>query len=323
MAGERATIIFNPMSGRSGRGEHAAHSMQELLAARGINAELSPTAGPDDATALATQAVVSGMDLVICRGGDGTINEVVQALAGTEVRLAVWAGGTSNVVARDLQMPFDTESLANVIAAGKTTRVSLGRLSSPAGAAAGNDKLAARPGAADRRSVASPKAVSRYFLMMAGIGLDASIARGVNMKLKRQAGELAYWLSGLRHLLFWRPEHFTLEIDGRRFESAFAVIGKGKGYGGGLTLTPNASLAEPEFEVFIVPPLANNLSYLGVLMACMRGKPETTGASMLKARRVLANSSHSPWVEVDGEPIGPLPMEFEVVPDALSLIVPG
>ena len=158
--------------------------------------------------------------------------------------------------------------------------------------------------------------------MMAGIGLDASIARSVNKKLKRRAGEYAYWVTGLKHLFTWPAERFTITVDGRKFESTFAIIGKGKGYGGGMTITPNARLDEALFEVYILPPLKSNLAYLRVLSACMRGKPEMTGATIIKGRCVEANSSHAPWVEADGEVIGPLPMSFEVVPEALTLIVP-
>ena len=158
--------------------------------------------------------------------------------------------------------------------------------------------------------------------MMAGIGLDASVARGVNMRLKRRTGELAYWLSGGKHLLTWQPEIFTLEVDGRSFESAFALIGNGKGYGGRMMMTPNAKLDESLFEVYVLPPLANNLAYLRALVACLRGKPETAGAVLVKGKHITANSSRQPWVEADGEIIGPLPMTFEIVPDALSVIVP-
>jgi diacylglycerol kinase family enzyme len=158
--------------------------------------------------------------------------------------------------------------------------------------------------------------------MMAGVGLDASIARSVNKKLKRRTGEFAYWVEGIKYLFTWRSEPFTVEAHGRRYESAFTLIGNGKGYGGGLKLTPGAKLEEPWFEVFILPRLASNFAYLRAVAACMRGKPETSGASLIKARHIKINSAHEQWVEADGEVIGLLPMSFDIVPDALSLIVP-
>ena len=297
MIGRRATIIYNPMSGRPARRAEDVRQMIGLLEQRGISAESSATTGPDDATRLAREAAAAGFDIVVGYGGDGTLNEIIQGMVGSRARLAVWPGGTSNVVARDLCMPFDIAQLADVIAKGKTKRISLG--------------LAITP---DTRH--------RYFFMMAGIGLDASIARSVNKNLKRRTGEFAYWVTGLKHLFTWKAETFVIEVDGKAYESAFALIGNGKGYGGGICMTPHAQLEEPWFEVYILPPQASKLAYLRALAACMRGQPESTNATLVTGQRIKANSTHEPWVEVDGELIGPLPMTFDIVPDALSIIVP-
>jgi len=331
MASKRATIIYNPMSGRFGRRHAAAHHMRDLLVDRAIATSTCPTTGPDSATGLAREALAEGSDIIVCYGGDGTINEVIQPMAGTSASLAVWAGGTSNVVARDLGLPRRQTALADVIARGKTRRVALGLASSniTAGVAVEADAKLLQTGRVQTSSRTALTAretdaqdIRRYFVMMAGIGLDASVAKAVNKKIKRGTGELAYWLSGIGHLLFWEPVSFTVEADGSTYESVFTVIGKGKGYGGEMVLTPGASLEEPRFEVFILPKLASRLSYLRVSVACLRGKPETTSATIIKAYSIRAHSTLAPWVEVDGEVVGPLPMSFEVVPDALSLIVP-
>jgi YegS/Rv2252/BmrU family lipid kinase len=285
------------MSGRRARRADLARQMVQLLAERGIQTEARATAGPNDATRLAREAVADGSEIVISYGGDGTLNEVLQGIVGSPATLAVWAGGTANVVARDLCLPSDVERLAGVIAAGKTRRITLGLAKSEA-------------------------ASERYFFMFAGIGLDASIARKVNPKLKRRTGEFAFWVEGIKHILTWRAEPFTIEIDGKKFESVFALIGNGKGYGGGLCLAPNADLEEPMFEIYMVPKRATNFAYLRDLAAVARGNPAIKGVNIVKGRHVKANSSDEPWVEVDGELIGPLPMTFDVVPDALSVIVP-
>ncbi|MFL6212377.1 MAG: diacylglycerol/lipid kinase family protein [Blastocatellia bacterium] len=331
MLPQRAVIIYNPMSGRAGRRAEDAQRMTELLAARGIAAGACATAGPDDATRLAREAIHDGIDLIISYGGDGTLNEVIQGMVGSRAALVVWPGGTSNVVARDLGMPFTIERIADVIAAGKMQRIALGLavgagdriIETPAVAATSfNENAEGQMIVVNRPPAPDPRPLRRYFVMMAGIGLDASIARGVNKRLKRRVGELAYWVTGVKHLFTWPAERFTITVDGRAFDSTFAIVGKGKGYGGGMLLTPNARLDEPLFEIYILPPLARNVAYLPVLSACMRGRPEASGATLIKGRRVEANSSRAPWVEADGEVIGPLPMSFEVVPDALTLIVP-
>jgi YegS/Rv2252/BmrU family lipid kinase len=297
---KRAIIIYNPMSGRPGRRAANARAMTRLLEARGLQADAFATNGPEDASRLASHAVADQVDIIVSYGGDGTLNEVIQGMAMSQTSLAVWPGGTANVVARDIGMMTSIERLADIIAAGKTKRVALG--------------LA--------RSEEAETPHSRYFLMMAGIGIDASIARGVNHRLKRATGELAYWWCGIKHLLFWRAEPFSIEVDGKEYESAFALVGNGKGYGGGMMMTPGAKLEEPWFEVFILPSQSNNFAYLRALAACRKGTPEAGGATLIRGKHIKANSADEPWVEVDGEVIGPLPITLDIVPDALSIIVP-
>jgi len=339
---KRATIIYNPMSGRPARRAERVRRMIGLLSDRGFDAEAHATEGPDDAAQLAGAAVAAGADIIISYGGDGTLNEVIQGMAESQTALAVWPGGTSNVVARDLGVPFDVEELADMIGVGRTRRIALGLAKAGSdfsvpgsgfrvpGSRARNsnrepDASNPEPGTTNSEpgtTYSEPGTAGRYFLMMAGIGLDASIARSVNKKLKRRTGEFAYWLSGIKHLFLWRAEPFTIEVDGRGYKGAFALIGNGKGYGGGMMMTPGARLEEPWFEVYILPQMANNFAYLRALGACMRGKPEVAGVLLVKGKHIKANSAHEPWVEADGEIIGPLPMTFDIVPDALSVIVP-
>jgi diacylglycerol kinase (ATP) len=318
MAVKRVEIIFNPAAGRSGRRAEDSQELVGSLSRLGVSAVARPTTGPSDATRLAREASQSGVDVIVSYGGDGTLNEVLQGIVGSDTALAVWAGGTANVVAKDLRMPESIDQLAGVIARGKSKRIALGV------ARRTHDK-----GSTDRDEKEQEmgnstilQAEPRYFFMFAGIGLDASIARRVNAKLKKRTGQLAFWLEGLKHILTWRPEPFTIDVDGKKYSGVFALIANGKGYGGGLCMAPEAKLEEPSFEVYIVPRRTTNLAYLFDLLACARGTTERTDAEIVRGRHVVANSSHEPWVEVDGEVIGPLPMTFDVVADAQSIIVP-
>src|SRR2546425_10733623 len=126
MNSRRATIIYNPMSGRPARRAEDVRRMIRLLGERGIDADARATSKPEDATGLAGEAVADGADIIISYGGDGTLNEVIQAMPGSRTALAVWPGGTANVVARDLGVPFDIVRLADMISAGKTKRIALG-----------------------------------------------------------------------------------------------------------------------------------------------------------------------------------------------------
>jgi diacylglycerol kinase family enzyme len=102
MSHKRATIIYNPMSGRPRRRAEYVGQMTELLHQRGIEAKANATAGPDEASRLAEEAVASGTEIIISYGGDRNVERSDSGMAGSQTALAVWPGGTSNVVARDL-----------------------------------------------------------------------------------------------------------------------------------------------------------------------------------------------------------------------------
>jgi diacylglycerol kinase family enzyme len=243
-------------------------------------------------------------------------------------------------VARDLHLPRDTKRLAEVVAAGKTKRIALGcALRSPLSFVPGplpieedtphasifetrNADEKGETFASGQGTTDEGQRTSRFFLMFAGIGLDASISQGVNRKLKRKTGEFAFWVSGIKHLLTWKREPFTVEVNGKKYESAFTLIGNGKSYGGNLEMAKNARLEEPEFEAFILPRYKTNVAYVLALIKCFFKRPEKTEAAIVKGKRVVVESDKEVWVELDGELTGTLPMTFEVLPDALSVIVP-
>lgn len=303
MARRRAVIVYNPTSGFTRQKTVYVGEMARLLAGQGIDAELAATSGPGSAAQLASEAVAGDADFIVSHGGDGTANEVIQGMAGSRAALAVWPGGTTNVTARELRLPSLKEELAVVIGAAKTIRISLGR------AKASGDR--------------SGRPVERYFLMMAGVGLDAAICRRVNPVLKRFSGKFAFGAAALRHVLAFRPlQPFVMKVDGQEHRTAFALIANGRGYGAPIRMTPDARLQDPWFEVFVAPLRARSIGYVRDYAVCRLRGPAQTGGSIIRAQRVEASSAGEVWVEADGEVVGRLPMSFEIVPDALSVVVP-
>ena len=294
-----AVLISNPNAGQGGAAERAREVMRfcESFEARGGAVEVWQTAGPNDAARLAAEALDAGAREVVVRGGDGTLHEAIQGLAGRGARVALWPAGTANVLARQLGLPADAAGAAEVFAGGKTRRLSLG--------CATSERTGAR----------------RYFFMMAGVGLDASVVRHVRPRLKRRVGEVAYWYAGLGHLAHWRPQEFTVEANGETFPATYAAVGKAPWYGGGLAITPRARLDADEFEVCVIHT-HSRLRYLRLLAHAMRGgAPEGTRAlTYVRASRVRAHGDA--YVQADGELIGELPMTFEVVREGLEVIVP-
>jgi diacylglycerol kinase family enzyme len=156
---------------------------------------------------------------------------------------------------------------------------------------------------------------------MAGIGIDATVARTVRTGLKRRIGKGAFWYAGIGFLLRWNPAFFTMEVAGERFTVTFACVANAASYGGGLVLTPRAQIDKPEFEILLIDS-NSRLRYLYLLSLVMRGRVKhgTAGARYLYATQ--ARAMGDAWVQVDGEVIGTTPMRFEIAPETIEVIVP-
>ncbi|MBV9956889.1 MAG: diacylglycerol kinase family lipid kinase [Acidobacteria bacterium] len=298
MSRSTTVLISNPRAGQGGaqRAREVAR-FREAMLARGVELEVLNTTAQDEATQLAAQAAADGVETIIVSGGDGTINEAVQGLVGTRARLAIWPRGTANVLAREIGMPVNYEQAAEIIARGKTKRI--------------------YPGCA----VLEGTGARRYFLLMAGIGLDASVVEGTRPALKRRFGKAAFWYAGLEHLARWKPVSFELEVEGEMLPATFAAVGKGSLYGGGLRLTPRARLDEPLFEICIIKS-ESRLRYLRLLPATLGEGLADDPPDILFRRATRARVTGRVAVQVDGELIGHPPMTFEVVNETIELVVP-
>lgn len=297
MEQRRAVLIANPNAGRGG--SHRAREIArfcESLGSWNLPVELMNTERPGDATRMATQAVANGATDVIVSGGDGTINEALQGLVGTNARLAIWPRGTANVLALDLKLPFKLELAAHAIVANQTRRVHIGCATDEA------------------------NGVKRHFLLMAGVGVDALVAGAVRPGLKRLIGKGAFYYSGLGFLLSWNLVSFTLEVEGQKFPATFACMANAASYGGGLVLTPNARIDEPEFEILVIDT-SSRAHYLYLLSKVMTGRVrvDTPGVRYLNANQARAIGDAP--VQVDGEVIGTTPMTFEIAPETIEIIV--
>src|SRR5215212_3219021 len=297
MSLRKATLISNPKTGRYASRRRPVQELASQLESLGVKVDLRLTTGPGDAAEMAARAARNGTSDVIVAGGDGTINEAIQGLAGTKARLAIIPRGTANVLARELGLPLDDEQAVKIVVEGKSRQIYLGL------------------------AIDETTNESRHFVLMAGIGLDAAVVKRVQPSLKKRIGKGAFWISGLSHLATWNPHPFTLEIDGQIYTATFAAIGKSARYGGDLAITPGARLDQREFEICIIGT-TSRLRYLHLLSYAMRNgmprdKPEV---SFVNAVSVKARGEAQ--VQVDGELIGHLPMRFEIAPHSLEVIVP-
>lgn len=291
-------LISNPRAGRGGvRRAIEVARFCGAMKARGVEIEVLNTTEPGEAAHLAARAAERDGATVIVSGGDGTINEALQGLIGKNARLAIWPRGTANVLAHEIAMPTDFEKAAEIIARGKCIRIYTGC------------------------AILEETGERRYFLLMAGIGLDASVVEGTRPGLKRRIGKAAFWYAGLEHVLGWQPASFKLEIEGETFPATFAAIGKGSRYGGGLRITPHARLDQPEFEICIINS-RSRLRFLRLIPATLRGDLTDQPPDLKFIRATRARVTGKVAVQVDGELIGQPPMTFEIVKEPIELICP-
>ena len=297
MATRKAILISNPKTGRYSSRRRSIQDVVASLESLGLKVDLQLTNGPGHATEIAASAARDDSTDVIVAGGDGTINEAIQGLAGTDARLGIIPRGTANVLALELGLPLDEEQAVAVVAAGKSRKIYLGLM------------------------IDETTDQSRHFVLMAGIGLDASVVQGVQPSLKKRIGKGAFWLSGLSHLANWNPQPFTLEINGDKYNATFAAIGKAPRYGGDLAITPGARLDQREFEVCIIDTTSRR-RYLQLLSHAMRNGMPRDKPEVRFVNTVSVKAYGNAQVQIDGELIGALPMRFEIAPHSLEVIVP-
>lgn len=295
---KKVSIIFNPTAGKLQKSPELIDDLTKALQLCGIEVIPFATEAPDDGVRLAKDAVNNGSEIVIACGGDGTINEVAQSLIGTDTMLAVYPCGTANVFAREMGLSRNPQLIAKLIAERRFRSISVGS------------------------AIKTETDWQRYFLLMAGIGLDAQIVKGVDLKWKRLTGIGAYITSGLDFLAKLPLSPFSMNFNGHNYESTYAVVANAAHYAVCFTLAPGAKVDDDKLNVCIFNSYSR-LAYLGYAFLSMMGLHINSSSVVYQETgEVIANSNHSTPVQLDGDWVGNLPMKFEIVPNALKVISP-
>ncbi|MDO3378993.1 diacylglycerol/lipid kinase family protein [Geoalkalibacter halelectricus] len=284
-------VIANPTAGR--RGPQRIEQAVTALRRRGACVDLWYTQRRGDGLDLCRQAIERRPDAVVAAGGDGTINEVINGLAGSDIPLGILPLGTANVFAREIGLGKDIADAVETIFAGRTQRVHLGL------------------------------AGDRHFLLMAGIGFDAQVVYQLDLGLKRLLGKAAYVLTGVRVLLAPPSQLLEIEADGEILTGYGVIIGKARHYGGAFQATPLAGLDLPELDLCIFRR-RGALPLMRYVSGIARGRhlqlPDVLYRKVTSAR--VRCASPLP-VQADGDLIGRLPMDFSVARDSLTILRPA
>ncbi|MEE8188761.1 MAG: diacylglycerol kinase family protein [Kiloniellales bacterium] len=291
---ERILIIHNPTAG----GLVGPFALTERrLRKLGCHVTLLHTSARGDAERMAREAATRDYDRIVAAGGDGTINEVINGLAGTEMPLALLPLGTANVLAREIGLKVRPGKLAETIVRGKPQPICLGRVRGEDGA-------------------------ERLFVMMAGIGADAHAVAGVNLDFKRIAGKGAYFAEALRQFLVFPFPQYRLNIDGVSHEAASVVIANGRYYAGDYVLAPDARLTDASLHVCIFESAGRKEALRYALAIEQGGLVDLPDYRVPPGKKILVEGPKDDPVQADGDIVAHLPVEIEALPESLNLVMP-
>ncbi len=289
-----AVIISNPTSGSHVRQTHQMQETITFLRNAGWKVELQVTVAPGDASRMTREAVDRHTRVVIVAGGDGTINEVIQELAGSETVLGVLPTGTANVWARDTNIPLDYAGAREVLVHGKTRQIDLGHVN------------------------------GRYFLLMAGIGFDGEVTLAIEKKPIKRLGAVAYLLVGAWLGLGYESFRVYMTINGRlvKKHALQVVIGNTQLYGGAIKYTWQAKCDDGLLDVCVLRKRTMLERLVVAVDFLLYREQRHQWVSYAKCTSLNVRTRKPVAIQVDGEPFGYTPARFSIFPKALKVIVP-
>lgn len=300
-------FIINPVAGFGGFQKLVVKAIKHL-AASGHEVKSVETTGQADATRLARQAAEAGFEVAVAVGGDGTVNEICNGLAGTETALGVLPAGTANVYAADVGIPIwwplkpdAVLKAAEVLVTGQRRRIDLGRVRLVDG-------------------------TTRLFLMWCGIGLDAAITqtRRERTEGKRSLGYVSWIVSGLITTFDFMGTPATLitDSDVLRERLLMAVVSNGQLYGRVWRLAPKAKMDDGVLDVGVMVGHGWPSTMRHVVGLTFKRHVKDPNFHLYRTTHLSLSAKETLPVHVDAEAIGTTPVEIEVVPLALNVIVP-
>lgn len=287
----KALLIANPKAKRFS--ERGLSKAVDILSTKGFDVEVKETSFKGEAEILARD-LSHDYNIIIAAGGDGTFNEVINGLALTETKMAILPMGTTNVLAKELNIEEDVDGAIMRIINGREHVLSIGSI-----------------------TLQSPS-ISRYFCLMAGIGFDGEAVYGCNETLKKFLGKGAYILSGLKILLRYAPEPLTFNFDSMVKKGYSAIIGKASKYGGHFKITPDANLFKPDLYIFLMHN-RKRMDILRYFLAIILGRHRSL-KDITYSRAKEINIEGRAKVQIDGDFIGHTPATIRVIPDAIRMV---
>jgi len=292
--GRKRVILFiiNPISG-IGKQKNIEELIRDNIDASSYEYQVKFTKGPGHGTELAKEAVASGMDVVVAIGGDGTVNEIGQALVGSSTALGIIPTGSGNGLARHLKIPFQFKKAIEVINRCKIRKIDTATI---------NDQV---------------------FLSIAGVGYDAFVAKKFADAPKR--GFFTYFRIVSNEYSQYRPRKYILEVDGRiiKRRALSITFANSNQFGNNTSIDPNAKLDDGLIDVCVVRRVPLWLVPLYVPALFFKTFHKTQYMEIIRAKKAVVTRKKGKTIHLDGDPsqTGKV-LEMRVNPLSLNIIVP-
>lgn len=298
----RACLIVNA------RSDDSAFNLEEallVLMTQGWKVDVREKQEKGDAAKFAKVAAREGYDPIVSCGGDGTLNEIVDALADTDVAVGTIPGGTENVWSKQIGISQRTRVAATQMVSGYRVQVDVGRV-----------RIDGKHG--------------RHFLMMGGLGADGAVMQRVSRSLKNRLGPLAVGVAAVEALPSIKRTRVAVEMDGVRWDGEISemIVGNTRAYGGFTQVTTEAFVDDGLLDICLfttdgVLPAARQMASLLV-----RQHPSEASSEMYRAAQVTVRAPHRMALQVDGSDVmqdeddGRVEYTFDVIPRGFTVIVP-
>ena len=298
--------MVNPASANGGTGKHWPQ-VSDRISRMGVEHTALMTSRAGEATELAAGAIAGGADTVVAVGGDGTLNEVANGFfssgSRTDAVLGLLPFGTGGDFRRTLDIPMDLDAAIECIRARRLRPIDVGRI-----------EMEALDGG---RRV-------RHFVNIADAGIGGVVVERVNRTSKLFGGKASFMFGSIATLLTYKPQAVQVKTAEQNWEGKAqnVVVANCQYFGGSMHVAPKAEPDDGQFDLVVFGDIARFeaiRSINDIYKADHVKNPKVTG---WRSSRVEVTSDERVLIDVDGEMCGTLPATFEVLPKAISVIVP-
>ncbi|MCX5784945.1 MAG: diacylglycerol kinase family lipid kinase [Elusimicrobia bacterium] len=302
-------FILNSAAGH-GRAASVWDSFREEALRALPDAACIRTEGPGHAGDLAQKAVESGSKRLIAIGGDGTFSEMLNGVMRVPleqrrtVALAALPAGSGCDLARHLSYPADHQGLLELIVRGAGRGMDVGKISYSGLDGSGRE---------------------RHFINIAAFGLAGEVAHLIHRMGKKLGGTLSYALASARALLTARAKTLRLTADGLDISGRYhlGVIANTSSMGGGMLVAPQAVDDDGVMELVLVSDMSRLRLWMNFPGLYRGTHLNEQGISLRGIKTLKAESDETVYLNIDGEADGMLPASFEILPKAVTVLVPS